>query len=122
MPCQPYARPDTHMTSGHVGCLPSDPRCRAFPQVGKHVAFDTRLTMRSSWLAKGSRDRGAEYALVACVSHHGRSSSMGHYTADVLQPDGRWLRFDDGNVFLVSKDAVLSDRPYLLFYQRVQQH
>ena len=31
----------------------------------------------------------------------------------------RWLRFDDGNVMCVSQQAVLTSRPYLLFYQRV---
>jgi ubiquitin carboxyl-terminal hydrolase 10 len=88
-------------------------------QVSKDVAFNTQLAVRGAWLSKASRDRGAEYQLVATVSHHGRGTGLGHYTADVLQPDGRWLRFDDGNVFLVSTQAVLSDRPYLLFYQRL---
>ena len=49
-----------------------------------------------------------------------QSISSGHYTADVLQGDGAtWLRFDDSNVFRVSQQVVLSDRPYLLFYSRV---
>lgn len=42
----------------------------------------------------------------------------GHYTADVLQPDGRWLRFNDAVVDAVNEAAVLAERPYLLFYQR----
>ena len=47
----------------------------------------------------------------------------GHYTADALQHDGRWLRFNDAEVDAVPLDAVLSERPYLLFYQRVRhQH
>lgn len=87
-------------------------------QVSKSVSFEARLAMRSSWLSRSSRDRGAEYQLVATVSHHGRGTGAGHYTADVLQPNGSWLRFDDGNVFQVSQQMVLSDRPYLLFYQR----
>lgn len=77
--------------------------------------------IKSSWLSKASKDRGAEYELVATVSHHGKHSSQGHYTADVQQLDGQWLRFDDGSVFAVDKQTVLSDRPYLLFYQRVKQ-
>ena len=61
-----------------------------------------------SWRRRrgGLHCRGAEYQLVATVSHHGRHSSMGHYTADVLQPDGRWLRFDDGSVYIVSQQVI----------------
>ena len=33
-------------------------------------------------------------------------------------PAHSWLRFDDGQVSFVSQQAVLSDRPYLLVYQR----
>lgn len=106
-------------------CSPRRHTPRSWPrpaQVGKNVAFEPRLQMRSAWLTRASPDRGAEYQLVATVSHHGRSSNLGHYTADVLQPDGRtWLRFDDDNVYQVSLQAVLADRPYLLFYQRLKR-
>ena len=55
----------------------------------KPVSFEPRLTLRRSWLAPDCRERGAEYQLVATVSHHGRSIGAGHYTADVMQPGGR---------------------------------
>lgn len=42
---------------------------------------------------------------VASLDHAGNSCS--------------WLRFDDGNVFQVKQQDVLTNRPYLLFYQRV---
>lgn len=42
----------------------------------------------------------------------------GHYTADVLQPDGRWLHFNDAAVSSVPVSQVLSERAYMLFYQR----
>eukprot|EP00887_Chlorella_sp_A99_P007150 scaffold2.g7150.t1 len=74
-------------------------------KVSKAVAFEPRLRMQRAWLTPDSTDRGAEYGLVATVSHHGKSIGSGHYTADVLQPDGRWLRFDDSNVFAVSQQA-----------------
>lgn len=45
--------------------------------------------------------------------------SGGHYTADVLQPDGRWLRFNDATVGVVSQQAVLSEKTYMLVYQKV---
>ncbi len=47
------------------------------------------------------------------------SPAGGHYTSDVLQPDGRWLRFNDAVVDLVAEGTVLVEKPYLLFYQRV---
>ena len=75
--------------------------------------------MKRAWLSANSFERSSDYELIATVSHHGKSISSGHYTADVRQPD-RWLRFDDGNVSEVSQQAVLTDRPYLLFYQRTR--
>lgn len=87
-------------------------------KVNKAVVFEPRMAMRASWLAAGCKERGLEYELVATVSHHGKNITSGHYTADVLQPDGRWLRFDDGNVFSVSQQTVMSERTYLLFYQK----
>ena len=58
-------------------------------QVSKPIAFDPKLVMHPRWLDSASKDRGAEYELVATVSHHGKGSGSGHYTADVLQPDRR---------------------------------
>ena len=59
-----------------------------------------------------------QYKLFATVVHHGRDSSSGHYTADVRQPDGSWLRFDDAKVFTVAPGRVLQERAYLLLYQK----
>jgi ubiquitin C-terminal hydrolase len=42
----------------------------------------------------------------------------GHYTAHVLQEDGRWLHFNDAAVSFVAQGQVLNERPYLLVYQR----
>ncbi|KAG7671203.1 hypothetical protein Ndes2526B_g02330 [Nannochloris sp. 'desiccata'] len=87
-------------------------------KIGKFVAFEPRLSMKSSWMATGTPDRGAVYNLVATVTHHGKTISRGHYTADVVQPDGKWLRFDDSDVYWVNEQQVLSDTPYLLVYER----
>jgi Ubiquitin carboxyl-terminal hydrolase len=43
---------------------------------------------------------------VATVSHHGKNPNAGHYTADVKQHDGRWLRFDDATVTSVPLSMV----------------
>ena len=56
------------------------------PLCSKHVGFGPRLKMNTRWLAGDSRDRGAEYELVATVTHHGKTIGAGHYTADVKQP------------------------------------
>lgn len=61
------------------------------------------------------------YELVATVSHIGKDPSGGHYTADARQEDGRWLRFDDSTVSVVSLNRVLNDQAYLLLYKRVVQ-
>lgn len=75
-----------------------------------------------SWIAElcpEPRHRGgAEYELIATVLHHGKTPSAGHYTADVRQRDGKWLRFDDADLSYVPADRVINDaRAYLLFYQ-----
>lgn len=44
----------------------------------------------------------------------------GHYTADAVQHDGKWLRFNDAVVDIVPIELVLAERPYLLFYQRIR--
>lgn len=46
-------------------------------------------------------------------------AAAGHYTADVLQPDGRWLHFNDAAADMASEAQVLHGKPYLLFYHRV---
>ena len=43
----------------------------------------------------------------------------GHYTSHVLQPDGQWLHFNDAHVSVVSQHHVLSERTYLLVYQKL---
>ncbi len=48
-----------------------------------------------------------------------RHPAGGHYTADVLQPDGCWLHFNDHQVDVVPVSQVLAEKTYLLFYQKV---
>lgn len=42
----------------------------------------------------------------------------GHYSAHVQQPDGRWLHFNDAAVSPVSLHHVLSEKTYVLVYQK----
>ncbi|KAI4384639.1 hypothetical protein MLD38_002762 [Melastoma candidum] len=62
---------------------------------------------------------GRKYKLVATVTHLGREPSKGHYTADVLYPNDRWLRFDDASVTSIGINKVLHDQAYVLFYMQV---
>jgi ubiquitin carboxyl-terminal hydrolase 10 len=90
-------------------------------KVHKAVAFDTKLRLLPNWLAEASSQRqGVDYTLMAVVSHHGHSSSGGHYTADVIQPDNRWLHYNDHQVLPRSSGTVLEQKQsfYLLFYQK----
>ena len=49
----------------------------------------------------------------------GRNPNSGHYTADVRQADGHWLRFDDDTVLSCNLKDVLHDKAYLLFYRLI---
>lgn len=60
------------------------------------------------------------YDLYAVVNHQG-SQSSGHYTAYCRHPhSNQWYLFDDTSVRLVDSPAsVVSQRAYILFYERV---
>lgn len=86
------------------------------------MQFSVKLRIQQSLLADDCEQRrhgGADYELIASVSHHGLTPASGHYTADVKQPDGEWLRFDDDHVSHVSVPQVLQrdTEMYLLFYE-----
>ncbi|KAA6429327.1 MAG: Ubiquitin carboxyl-terminal hydrolase 24 [Trebouxia sp. A1-2] len=88
----------------------------------KQMQFSLKLRVQQSLLADDCEQRrhgGADYELIASVSHHGKTPASGHYTADVKQPDGEWLRFDDDFVSHVNVPQVLSRdcEMYLLFYE-----
>ncbi|KDD76045.1 ubiquitin carboxyl-terminal hydrolase [Helicosporidium sp. ATCC 50920] len=86
-------------------------------KIERYIAFEQELEICSSWLSRDSKDRGTTYELFACVTHHGKTVTSGHYTADVLQTDGRWLRYDDAAVCRVHPRTVLGGKPYILFYR-----
>lgn len=92
----------------------------------KQMQFSLKLRIQQSLLADDCEQRrhgGADYELIASVSHHGKTPASGHYTADVKQPDGEWLRFDDDFVSHVNVPQVLSRdcEMYLLFYEMKPQ-
>lgn len=65
--------------------------------------------------------QGRKYTLISSVTHHGRESSKGHYTADACYPHpiDQWFRFDDASVTAIPTNKVLHDQAYILFYKRL---
>eukprot|EP00271_Cylindrocystis_brebissonii_P020783 TRINITY_DN704_c0_g5_i1.p1 TRINITY_DN704_c0_g5~~TRINITY_DN704_c0_g5_i1.p1 ORF type:complete len:1137 (+),score=257.14 TRINITY_DN704_c0_g5_i1:236-3646(+) len=89
-------------------------------KVHKPVRFPASLTLARELLASNAGSAEARrYELVASVSHRGKELSGGHYTADVRQPNGQWLRFDDSHVSAIPLKVALHDQAYLLIYKRV---
>ena len=81
----------------------------------------------------GKTVEAARYKLYGVLYHRGKSSGTGHYTVDVLHPNGdsgngeAWLRIDDEAVSAVRHEDVFGvhdnesgdDRcAYMLFYCR----
>ena len=82
----------------------------------------------------GKSAEPAYYKLYGVLYHHGESAGGGHYTVDVLHPNGdsgsgeAWLHIDDGAVSAVQHDGEMfgvhdNERmddqcAYMLFYCR----
>ena len=76
----------------------------------------------------------ARYTLYGVLYHHGKSAGRGHYTVDVLHPNGHsdsgddvWLHIDDETVSTLRHEVVFGRHDnervddgcaYLLFYRR----
>jgi ubiquitin carboxyl-terminal hydrolase 4/11/15 len=64
----------------------------------------------------GPEKSKAQYDLFAVSQHYG-SLSGGHYTA-LCRNSGGWFKFDDESVYKESKENVVTNSAYLLFYKR----
>ncbi|KAI3706752.1 hypothetical protein L6452_24700 [Arctium lappa] len=84
----------------------------------KPVYFPLELILNHELLVSPSVE-GRRYELVATITHHGREPSKGHYTADILHPSGKWLRYDDASVIAIPTNKVLHDQAYVLFYKQL---
>ncbi len=60
------------------------------------------------------------FELCGTLVHRGTSRQSGHYVAYVLQPDGRWMLFDDPHqIEYVDAKAACATSAYMLFYRRI---
>lgn len=86
-------------------------------KLSKPVYFPLELFLKRELLVLPTAE-GRKFELVATITHHGREPSKGHYTADILHPSGKWLRYDDASVVAISINKVLHDQAYVLFYKQ----
>jgi ubiquitin carboxyl-terminal hydrolase 10 len=94
-------------------------------KIKKSISYTVNLTLPKSILTEQARKQYHErYKLFAVEYHQGDHATKGHYITDVFHPGLQgWLRFDDGNVHVVSSHQVINSAadklmPYLLFYRR----
>jgi len=99
-------------------------------KISKPIAYKAKLTLPSSCVST-SIDNNPTYKLVGVIYHHGRSAEGGHYTVDVLEPNGGWIHIDDTLITHITEADVLengirggdltnnSKSAYLLMYQRL---
>ena len=64
----------------------------------------------------GYRKNTYKYDLMSVANHDGGLNG-GHYYAYVKNVNGKWYNFNDTNVSEMSKDNVVSESAYCLFYQ-----
>lgn len=98
----------------------------------KPLSYGTTLEIASEVLSPAMRSQPRpRYRLFGIVYHHGRYASGGHYTVDVLRPDGHsWLHIDDTMYHTVPTEHIVRNAnsihrdhghdglAYLLFYRR----
>ncbi|ODV70224.1 cysteine proteinase [Hyphopichia burtonii NRRL Y-1933] len=73
------------------------------------------LTKYTSDVSDDEIDQNKVYELFTVVSHIG-SVNTGHYIVMIKNGDGKWFRFDDSVISIVSQDEVMNTNAYLLFY------
>ncbi|CAF1090935.1 unnamed protein product [Rotaria sordida] len=108
----------------HLKCFLYD-EADGIKKINKSISYTVNLTLPKSILTEQARKQYHErYKLFAVEYHQGDHATKGHYITDVFHPGLQgWLRFDDGNVHVVTSHQVINSTadkltPYLLFYRR----
>ncbi|KAJ0980901.1 hypothetical protein J5N97_009156 [Dioscorea zingiberensis] len=93
--------------------------CNGTTKLNKAVSYPLELVVGDELLADPTLE-GRHYELVATITHRGQGPLRGHYTADVKQSDGRWVRCDDASITTIGTNQVLDEEVYVLFYKQRQ--
>ncbi|UJR10689.1 hypothetical protein I4U23_014883 [Adineta vaga] len=108
----------------HLKCFLYD-ETDGIKKLNKAVNYTVNLTLPKNILTEQARKQYQErYKLFAVEYHQGDHATKGHYITDVFHPGLQgWVRFDDGNVQVVTSNQVINPTadklmPYLLFYRR----
>jgi len=108
----------------HLKCFLYD-ETDGIRKVNKSINYTVNLTLPKNILTESARKNSYDrYKLFAVEYHQGDHATKGHYITDVFHPGLQgWLRFDDGNVQVVTSNQVITPNvdkltPYLLFYRR----
>ncbi|KAH3688728.1 hypothetical protein WICPIJ_000282 [Wickerhamomyces pijperi] len=87
-------------------------------KIDKYVSFPFYMDMNpysTSFQSTGVSDPALNYELFAIVCHIG-TVNTGHYIVCIKDSQGRWWKFDDSVVVMLSREEVQNMKAYLLFY------
>lgn len=89
-------------------------------KIKKNIKFTETLNLQR-YMSPEASNEPVLYSLYGVIVHIGPSATHGHYYCYVKSPSKTWHRMDDGVVKSVSRDTVLQDEAYVLFYIRDNQ-
>ncbi|CAH8293011.1 unnamed protein product [Eruca vesicaria subsp. sativa] len=89
-------------------------------KIDKPISFGEILFL-STFMSKSSKDPQPEYKLFGIIVHSGFSPESGHYYAYVKDSLDRWYCCNDSSVSHSTLQEVLSEKPYILFFTRINQ-
>lgn len=90
-------------------------------KINRSIEFEEMLEL-SNYMHKSAKESEPKYNLFGSIVHSGYSPESGHYYAYIKDAFGRWYCCNDAHVSLSSTQEVLSEKVYILFYLRCDQH
>jgi ubiquitin carboxyl-terminal hydrolase 4/11/15 len=93
-------------------------RDTGFKKVTSKVAFPEETDLRPYVQGPQKNDSLLAYKLYASV-HHSGTMTGGHYTANIVDPDGKWWTFNDESVYPKATNENGADTAYVLLYRRM---